>query len=201
MDRQSTIGFLNSDTIALGPLRSDLVTTYQRWSNTLQVLRTVALACRPVTEDVQRDWLDNMLVSNTNAMFTMYERTSVRPIGMVGLHNIDHMNGTADFGIVIGEPDAWGKGFGTEATRLTLAYGFDVLGLHNVLLEVYTHNPAGLKAYERAGFKRVGVRRGAFAVGRERHDVVYMDATAGDFETTPLHRLMQRGVPAESDPC
>lgn len=195
MNDHAPIIFLRGDTIGLGPLRRDLLTTYQRWVNNLLVTRTLQVPCRPLTEEGEQAWLDGALTSATDATFTMYELTSMRPIGNLGLHNIDHLHGTADFGIVIGEPDAWSKGYGTEATRLMLAYGFDVLGLHNIQLEVFMHNPAALKAYERAGFKRIGVRRGAAKVGRERYDTVYMDAIADEFEPSPYHYLMQEGTP------
>lgn len=195
MNQRSPIIFLRGDSIGMGPLRSDLVTTYQRWVNTLQVTRTLMVPCRPLTEEGEQAWLDSALTSSTDAVFTMYELTTMRPIGNAGLHNIDHLHGIADFGIVIGEPDAWGKGYGTEATRLMLAYGFDVLGLHNIQLEVYAYNPAAQRAYERAGFKRIGVRRGAVKAGRERYDAVYMDATADEFEPSPFHYLMQDGTP------
>ena len=55
-----------------------------------------------------------------------------------------------------------------------------MLGLYNVQLAVYTNNQGGVRAYERAGFKRAGIRRGAIRVGRERYDIIYMDATAND---------------------
>lgn len=195
MNDHAPIIFLRGNRIGMGPLRRDLLTTYQRWLNTLQVTRTLMVGSRPMTEEAERAWMDSALTSSTDAVFTMYELTTMRPIGNVGLHNIDHLNGTADFGIFIGEPEIWGKGYGTEATRLMLAYGFDVLGLHNIMLKVFTHNPAAMRAYERAGFKRVGVRRGAVKVGRDRYDEVFMDATGDDFEPSPFHFLMQDGTP------
>ena len=57
--------------------------------------------------------------------------------------------------------DRRGQGFGTEATRLVLDFAFHALQLHNVLLETLAWNVAGLTAYERAGFRRIGVRRTA----------------------------------------
>jgi RimJ/RimL family protein N-acetyltransferase len=111
-------------------------------------------------------------------------------IGNTNLFNVDLHNGTADFGILIGEPDAWGKGYGTEATRLMLDYAFDVLGLHNVQLQVYSNNERAVRAYQRAGFRRVGVRRAARKLGRERHDVIYMDAVASEHPHSHLYEVM-----------
>lgn len=184
---------LRSERLGFGPLRSDLRDTYLRWVNDLRVTRTLSLPSHPHSAEWEDAWLQGALVSESDVIFTMYELESMRPIGNIGLHDIDHDSGTAEFGIVIGEVDAWGHGYATEATRLIVGYGFDVLGLHNLQLEVYGHNPAGIKVYERAGFRQIGARRGAKKVGRERVDVIFMDVTADDIEPGGLHRLMQTG--------
>ena len=88
------------------------------------------------------------------------------------------------FGIAIGERR--GQGLGTEATRLALDYAFHVLQLRNVLLETLEWNIAGLKAYERAGFRRIGVRRGAVISRGRPTDVVIMDAVPEDFGASVL---------------
>lgn len=184
---------IRGEKIGLGPLRSDLVDTYLRWINDLRVNRTLALPSVPYTREFEENWLRHALVDSNTVIFTIYELDSLRPIGNTDLHNIDRDNNTAEFGIVIGEPDFWGRGYGTEATRLVVSYGFDVLGLHNIQLVVYGHNPAAIRAYERAGFRHIGVRRGARKVGRERVDVILMDIVADEVEPSGLHFLMQTG--------
>lgn len=183
---------IRGEKVGLGPMRADLLETYARWVNELRVTRTLGLPSLPMTIEREREWLNGTLTS-ADPVFTIYELASMQPIGNTGLHDVDHSSGTATFGILIGEIEAWGHGFGTESARLVLNYGFDVLGLHNIDLEVFEHNHGGIKAYERAGFKRIGARRGARKVGRHRFDVVYMDATADDIEPSYLHRIMQTG--------
>ena len=77
--------------------------------------------------------------------FTIYERETLRPIGTPGLHEVTYRNRTATFGIIIGEPERRGKGYGTETTRLMLDYAFTVLGLHNVMLILFEFNVAGIR--------------------------------------------------------
>lgn len=184
---------IRGERVGLGPLRSDLLETYLRWVNDLSVSRTLALPSRPHTVEMQQRWLEGALVNQDDVIYTIYLLDTMRPIGNIGLHDIDHGSATADFGILIGEVDTWGKGYGTEATKLILGYGFDVLGLHNIQLECYGNNPAGVKVYERAGFKHVGVRRGAKRIGRERVDIIVMDILASEVEPANLHDLMQNG--------
>ena len=116
--------------------------------------------------------------------FTIYDRTDETPVGTAGLFKIVHAHGTAEFGIAIGERR--GQGLGSEATRLVLDFAFHVLELRNVLLETLEWNVAGLTAYERAGFRRVGVRRGAVMSRGRPTDVVIMDAVPEDFGPSVL---------------
>jgi len=184
---------LKGERIGFGPLRSDLLETYTRWVNDLQVTRTLALPCLPHTVEKQEKWIQGALVSDDDVIFTIYILESMRPIGNIGLHDIDHESGSADFGMLIGERDVWGQGYGTEATRLAVRYGFDVLGLHNIQLETYGNNPGAIKAYERAGFRHIGVRRGAKRIGRQRVDIYMMDILADEVSPSELHRMMQTG--------
>ena len=88
----------------------------------------------------------------------MYDRCDLEPIGTTGLINIDHRQGTATFGIMLGERR--GQGLGTETTRLVLDWAFTALGLHNVDLMVFAWNKAAIRCYEKAGFRELGRRRG-----------------------------------------
>jgi RimJ/RimL family protein N-acetyltransferase len=169
--------------VALGPIRRDLVPVYQRWMNDFDVLRTLAVGGpRPLTAEGEIGWYERTAVSQTDASFTLYERSSLRPIGSLGLHQVDHYNRTALFGILIGEKDCWGKGYGTEATRLVLEYAFTTLGLHNVMLNVFANNERAMRAYRRAGFREIGRRRQAHRVAGDVEDIVFMDCLATEFE-------------------
>ena len=186
------------DRVGFGPLRSDLVETYQRWINDLRVNRTLGMLAWPMTLEAEQGWLDHALRDRSTAAFTVYELSTGMPIGNASLTAIDWVHDTATYGIMIGEPDAWNKGYGTETTRLMLNYAFDVLGLVNVMLEVYAHNPGDIRAYERAGFKRIGVRRGARRTGRSRKDIIIMDATPDDVPASALAELIEEGSPKRS---
>ena len=61
-----------------------------------------------------------------------------------------------------------------------------MLGLQNILLEALAWNTAALRAYEKAGFHRIGVRRQASMSRGARSDVVLMDAVRDDFTGSVL---------------
>ena len=175
--------------VAIGPLRRDLLPLYQRWINDFDTARTLgARAPGPMTMEAEEAWYEHAAMNGAGA-FTIYEFPGWRPIGNADLRAIDYRNGTAEFGILIGEPDARGKGYGTETTRLMLDYAFTALGLRNVLLTVASYNEAGQRAYRKAGFKEMGRRRACRWMGGRLWDDVYMDCVADEFESLVLGRV------------
>jgi len=106
-------------------------------------------------------------------------------IGNLGLHKIDRVHRKAEVGIVIGEPTFWSKGYGTEAMRLALRYGFDDLGLNKVSLDVLETNVRAIRTYERLGFQREGLHRDeAYKDGRFVN-VIRMSLLARELRETP----------------
>lgn len=81
--------------------------------------------------------------------------TDGRDIGSVYLRDIDREQGTAEYGIFIGEEDALGCGYGTAAAREALVYAFTKLSLNKIYLRFLADNIGAGKSYERAGFRMV----------------------------------------------
>jgi len=180
--------------VALGPLRRDLIPLYARWRNDFEVQRTFGAPLRPVTIEERTRWFDEQVASDAH-WFTIYERESLRPIGTTDLYEINLRYRTASFGMLIGEADARGKGYGTEVTRLMLDYAFTALSLHNVMLIVVEYNLAGRRAYEKAGFREMGRRRQADIMNGVVYDEIYMDCVASEFESPVLARVFAPDVP------
>ncbi|KFA89208.1 GNAT family N-acetyltransferase [Archangium violaceum] len=122
-------------------------------------VRRNLLVHRPMNTAQEVAFVDTLTASPKDVMFAIVLRDGDRMIGTSGLHDLDFRSRRATFGMLIGEPSEWRKGYGTEATRMTLEYGFGTLNLNRVQLEVLEHNTAGIRAYEKAGFQREGVLR------------------------------------------
>jgi RimJ/RimL family protein N-acetyltransferase len=74
-------------------------------------------------------------------------------VGQISLYGINWDNQTAEFGrLMIGEVQARGKGIAKEATYLLLDFGFRVMNLKEIVLEVKENNEAALAIYRTAGF-------------------------------------------------
>jgi diamine N-acetyltransferase len=181
---------LEGERVALGPLRVDLADSYRRWIHDPEV-RSGILHAALYALEAEEDWVRETIAkcagpAPETANFTIYDRSDGAPVGTCAIMNIDWRHGRGVFGIGIGERR--GQGIGTEATRLALDWAFHVLCLHNVLLTVLPTNAGAIRAYEKAGFRRVGVRRRAIMARGERCDEVLMDAVREDFDSPVLAR-------------
>lgn len=186
--------------VALGPVDEETGRALSmRARNDFATQRTAnKRAPRPVTPDTAAQSYSSRVADDRNVRFLIYERATGTAIGTASLHRVDHWNGTAMFGISIADPAARGKGYGTEAARLTLDYAFTALGLHNVSLGAIAVNPGAIRAYEKAGFREIGRRRQSWRVGTERYDEVLMDCLATEFESPVLRHILSADEPRSS---
>lgn len=177
--------------VALGPRRRDLLPFYLKWMNDFEVTHPYGTRFRTRTLEAAEESYERASKGGADyADFTIYELTTMRAIGNTALEEIDHFDRTAKFVLLIGEKDCWGKGYGTETTVLMLDYGFTGLGLHNIMLTVFSFNERGIRAYTRAGFRAIGRRREAHRLGGQAYDVIYMDCLASEFQSPVLHQLL-----------
>jgi len=98
-------------------------------------------------------------------------------VGESVLNEFDASNLSCSFRIALIGPRAFGRGFGTEATRLILAHAFEVVGLHRLSLEVFNFNPRARRVYEKVGFVHEGTRRDALRWGDawvDAHDMAIL---------------------------
>ncbi len=97
-----------------------------------------------------------------------------RLIGLIGLYTIYSLHGEAFLGVHIGERDYWGKGYGTDAVRVVLRYGFEELNLQRVSLSFLEGNDRAMRSYEKCGFRYEGRERQAWGYDGRRWDEIYM---------------------------
>ncbi len=171
---------LAGNVVGLGPLDRAWLPDYHRWANDRETSRTLGLSW-PVTMDQVTATFAARSAATDAVWFTIHETGTMRPVGLVYLFQVEPRHRRATFGILIGEADARGRGYGTEATRLLLAYAFELYGLSNVMLTVYADNLAGQAAYRKAGFREFGRRRACSARGQDLIDLIYMEAVASDW--------------------
>lgn len=110
--------------------------------------------------------------SKDNYFFRIRTLEDDRLIGGMGLFDFRWKDQTAEFGIVIGEPDYWGKGYGSDAIQVMLRYAFHELNLHRICLQVMDYNTRACRAYEKCGFVKEGVQREAIKRNGKRWNLI-----------------------------
>lgn len=190
--RENPVLSIIGEKVALGPIRRDLVPLYYRWINDFAVLRTLHIPRPSTLEEIEAAFETQVAEERQRRVvyFTVYDRATFHPIGRTDLGDINYRDRRADFGIEIGEADYRGRGYGTEATCLTLDYAFTALGLHSVALETWEYNRAAQRAYAKAGFREIGRRRQAKFMGGKLWGIVYMDCLSTEFVSPVLGQIL-----------
>ncbi|HET7037310.1 MAG TPA: GNAT family protein [Thermomicrobiaceae bacterium] len=170
---------IEGERIALGPLRRELIPLQARWHNDFATQRTYGapFGYEPVTLE-QRAAAYQRAATGDSLWFIIYVRATNRPIGQTDLFDLDWRDGSARFGMMIGEAEERGKGYGSEVTRLMRDYAFSTLGLRCLLLTVAEYNLAGRRAYEKAGYRECGRQRQFTWMDGRWWDEIFMECLA-----------------------
>ena len=158
--------FLIGPTTYLRPLEKGDAPVITPWFNDAEVTRFL-LRVRPMSVAAEEAFIAGVNADPMEMILGVVVRETDRLIGTTALHKTDIRNRHTMFGIVLGDKAAWGKGYGTEVTRLMVRYAFETLNLNRVSLHVFENNPRGVRAYEKAGFRIEGrLRQDCFREGR-----------------------------------
>lgn len=145
----------------------DLVPEYLEMVNDIEnVARFIGDRTEPLTEAQEIDYIKDKMDNNAT-MFSMLDKKTKEFIGNVEFFN--RVFDEAEWGIVI-TTKMQNKGYGTEALKRTVEYGFEELGLTRIYLGVYANNSRAIHVYEQCGFKEY-----------DRNDVdVFMEIVKGE---------------------
>ncbi|MDC0709990.1 GNAT family protein [Stigmatella sp. ncwal1] len=150
--------FVTGPRLYLRPIEREDAPQLAVFVNDPNVRRTLLLH-RPLNVAQEYAFVESLERDEHQVVLGIARRESPELIGVINLFDLDFRSRRAEFGLFIGDRSLWGQGYGTEATRMMLDYGFGTLNLSRVWLQVFAHHAAGIRAYEKAGFRREGVLR------------------------------------------
>lgn len=161
---------------------------FQRWYADAEIARLLRHDQEPLTAIQSRGYFDTVILplSVRGRCWAIHEVAGDRLVGTTALTDVVEPTGSALFRIVIGEKDRWGRGYGTEATRLVAEEAFAAQGLAQIRLEVFRHNERAIAAYRRVGFRVVGEHTEWVGHPRFALHVVEMTLDRRDFLATAL---------------
>jgi RimJ/RimL family protein N-acetyltransferase len=173
---------LVGERVYLSPCSWDDFELYHQWAVDYEVTRLTSggnFNPQKAASLPDRDYHESCM-ENPN-QFTIVELATERAIGRCHFTSEDKVNRNAKIGITIGEKDKWGMGFGTDAMRLLLDFGFNVRNYHMIYLNVYEYNERGIACYEKCGFIKQGAWRDCTNIGGKWFDCYYMDILASEY--------------------
>ncbi|MBV9462886.1 MAG: GNAT family N-acetyltransferase [Verrucomicrobiae bacterium] len=148
--------------VYLRPLtRADATPRYAAWLNDPEVNRFTESKYTRHTVATVRDYIESANRSASNFFFAIVERGTDRHVGNIKIDSTvnphwDHLVG--EVGLIIGEKDCWGRGYGSEAIELITRFAFDRLDLHKLTATCLAINPGSAHAFLKAGYTQEAVR-------------------------------------------
>ena len=163
MTRSDRESIAKGSLVALRPLRpEDVDDSYVAWMNDPDVTRY--LESRFVTHTAKdlRDYVEQQNARADTLFLAIVRVSDGRHVGNVKIGPLDPHHGTADLGLLIGDPDSRGQGLGTETIRLAAEVAFAELGARKLNAGCYSDNVASANAFKRAGWRTEGLRPSQF---------------------------------------
>lgn len=144
---------------------------YGKWYGDPEIWRLTSWAAAPLSPAAVERLFGERESSTKDDSFAIHRKGEREPLGVISLMNISETNASADLSVIVGRPEDQDVGYGTEAIRTILRYGFEELRLQRVGLSVFEFNTSAISTYQKIGFREEGRLRRVI----ERDDT-YFDA-------------------------
>jgi RimJ/RimL family protein N-acetyltransferase len=181
MQNHSThVRFLEGNKVYLRPISLEDTDLYFRMLFDREARRLTGTQNSFTREQISR-YIEGKSQDSSSLLLLIALKETDEVIGDIALQSIDSYNRNANIRIAINEPRHQGKGFGSEALLLLLDYGFGIVNLHRIELNVFSYNERAIHTYEKLGFKREGVQRDALYYNHEYHDSILMSILEDEY--------------------
>lgn len=173
---------ISGKTIELRCLEHDDLSRIVEWRNQKEI-RRFFFNKSLISISSQKKWFERYLEDPSKEIFIAVSKQADKPIGMIGLYQIDSNDHKAEIGsTMVGDPSMWGKGMAAEMIGLVLEYAFVDLNLNRIYAYAVDYNIGSVRVKEKCGFQLEGtLRQDHYANGRF-YDVQILGITRGDWE-------------------
>jgi RimJ/RimL family protein N-acetyltransferase len=155
-----------------------------RWMNDPNIVRTLKTRY-PIAFQNEIDWLERaMRVDEGERHFAIERRDDRTHIGNASIHDIDWVSRVAAFGLFIGEPSAWNRGFGSDAIGTLMRFAFEEMNLRKLRIHVFDYNDRAKHVLETHGFVQEGRLRQEFYREGTYHDIMILSVFRDPQEKT-----------------
>lgn len=172
---------LVGERIYLSPQNVEDYEKYAEWLNDFCVTDYTGRSYRMVSLERAKEMISTP--KDECVQMAIVQLSNDELIGQMGLYEINSINRTATLGIFIGNDKFRNNGYGTEAIKLLLDFGFNYLNLNNINLDVIEFNERAIKCYQKCGFKEYGRRKQSKFINGKYYDTVEMEILAKEFNS------------------
>ena len=173
-DRNRRRFMIAGDLVILRAFERDDADRCYRWMNDPNIVRTLK-SRYPIAFQNEVEWLERAMHSNVDERHFAIERKEDRThIGNASIHDIDWISRTASFGLFIGDPSAWNKGFGTDSILTLVRFAFEEMNLQKLRINVFEYNERAKHLLLTQGFVQEGRLRREFYREGMFHDIVIL---------------------------
>lgn len=164
---------LLSDRLVFRPLSLVYLTErYVSWLNNPEVYKYLETGGN-YTLEMLKDYL--IEVENKKMLFWgIHIKNTDEHIGNIKIDPVNRRHGLGEYGILMGEPSQWGKGYAKEASQRILDYCFTNQNLRKITLGVVSNNVAAVHLYKSLNFEIEGVYKKHGYYQGEYADVIRM---------------------------
>jgi len=141
--------------LTLRPFREGDIDTMVALLNDWEVAQWLAIPPFPYRRADARFYVDHVRTNHESGAATEFAIALAEGDGVVGSIGLRLKCGAAAVGYWLGQP-YWGHGYGPEAVRAAVAYGFGSLGLERLEAETDPENERSARVLEKVGFRPIG---------------------------------------------
>jgi RimJ/RimL family protein N-acetyltransferase len=166
---------LAGERVRLRGVRDDDLPVLAEWEMDPGRMATLSSWVVPPSETAAKERIAKWSANDKEDLGFAIETLGDPPVlaGNIGLWGARPKDRCATLGIALGREHT-GRGYGTDAVRVIVGYGFREMGLHRIQLSVAPFNPAGIRAYQKAGFTEEGRHRESVLHDGRWYDEVLM---------------------------
>ncbi|MCU5066559.1 MULTISPECIES: GNAT family N-acetyltransferase [Bacillus cereus group] len=138
------------------------------------VAKTTLSIPHPYPKGSAKDFITHMIQAEIDkkvVIFSIIDKNNTELIGVINL-NLNHIHKRGELAYWVGKP-YWGNGFGTEAAKTLLHYGFNELHLNKIFAAAFTNNPGSWRIMEKIGMKHEGTFKQLVVKSDEPMDITY----------------------------
>lgn len=166
--------------VYLSPMCIDDAPKYVEWLSDFEVTKGLGNTKLIPSVESERSWIAANLEKGLYC-FAIIDKETDELIGNCGFNDIDTARRIGTIGIFIGDEEKRSKGLGTDTLKALIGFGFDILNLNNICLQVFNFNERAIKCYKKVGFKEFGRRHQVYPLNGNLYDEVYMEILRKDF--------------------